>query len=135
MWYTRLFKPIKKIGVEETVVTELIAVSLCDRMRALLNTVDVDKLVEDPVLRRFFLTVHWSNISFLFDAVLYRKRESPGLAAVNIYSYFKAAGTPASICLLRLCATIESTSNIPHTVTKDVEQLIEQLQEASRIGK
>lgn len=132
MWYKRLFKPSKKVGevgVEKDVVVPMAVIKL----QAFVERVDVDRLVENPVLRRFLLTVHWSDIGQLFDAILRQRKETPVLTGVNIYTYFKTAGTPASICLKRLVDTLTQTPTSSYSVNRDIEQLILQLEEASAI--
>jgi hypothetical protein len=132
MWWQHLFKPTKKVG-ETKVFEEHTPTSLADRLNQLCTQVPVDVLFKSPVIRRFLLTLHWSDIQMLFDAVLYRKKDTPTVTAVNIHTYFKAAGTPPSVCLERVSQMLRTAEHVPHTVSQDVEQLIVQLQEANAI--
>lgn len=138
MWYKRLFKPANKIGqcVPPKSIESLATIdaTLAKRLQSFIDKVDVDALVESPVLRRFLLTLYWSDITQLFDAIVYKKKDTLGLTGVNIYSYFKPAGTPASVCLKRLCDALNENPVIPYTISMDIEQLICQLQDASVIG-
>lgn len=132
MWWQHLFNPTKKIG-ESLVVEEPVPTSLADRLNQLCTQVPVDILFKNLVIRRFLLTLYWSDIQTLFDAALYRKKDTPTVTAVNIHTYFKAAGTLPSVCLERLSQTLRLNEGVPYTVTHDVEQLIIQLQEANTI--
>lgn len=142
MWFKRLFNPIEKIGVNtlqdptvDTQSKESSSVILGQKLQSFIDKVDVDILMENPVLRRFLLAVHWGDITQLFDAIVQQRKDFSGLTGVNIYSYFKPAGTPASVCLKRLVYTLKQNPSVPHTATIDIEQLIAQLQEASEIGE
>ena len=141
MWFKRLFNPIGKIGQDlstESIIVlqtkEPVDTTLAQRLQSFIDKVDVDALVESPVLRRFLLTLYWGDITQLFDAIVHKKKDTQGLTGVNIYSYFKPAGTPASVCLKRLCGALKEAPIVPYTTSMDVEQLICQLEEASIIG-
>ena len=126
MWFHKWFKPVQKIQPTQD-VTQLTQQSLktpSTPLKQLCQTVDIDRVCRDAVMRRYLITVHWADIQSLFEAVLNNKRGSATLVAVNLYSYFKTAGTPASVCLIRLSDMLETTSPVPHSVSTDVDTIV-----------
>ena len=132
MWWHSLFKPTPKVGQVE-VLKEPAPLSLGDKLHTLCVHTPVDTLFKSAVMRRFLLTLYWPDVQMLFDALLYNKKDTPTMTAVNIHTYFKAAGTLPSVCLERLAKTLNNTSNVPYSVHQDVHQLIIQLEEANTI--
>ena len=131
MWWNKLFKPAAKVGhTVHKQEKEPIVLSLADRLRLFCRQDTVDDLYANVVIRRFLITMHYSDIQQLFNALLSDGRSPSLMNAVNIYTYFKTAGTPPSICLDRLSGTLRQAAVIPYGVRQDVEHLITQLSEA-----
>lgn len=132
MWFSKWFKPVETIKTEQINVeppAQINTDTLQDRLRELCHRVDVDKACSDVVMRRYLITVHWQDIQGLFEAVLNCKKNTPTLIAVNLYSYFKTAGSPASVCLSRLCDSLDKADSVPHSVRMDVTALIQLLKQ------
>lgn len=135
MWFTKWFKPTPKIAIvssTEVQIDNTPTTTLPNRLLNLCSQVDIDRLCSDTVIRRYLLTVHWSDIQSLFDALLNGKKSTPSHIAVNLYSYFKTGGSPPSVCLMRLAQSLQASSSIPYSVSSDIESLIEQLSHANQ---
>ena len=126
MWFHKWFKPVQKIQPtqETTQPTQQSLEAPSTPLKQLCQTVDVDRVCRDAVMRRYLITVHWPDIQSLFEAALNNKRGSASLVAVNLYSYFKTAGSPASVCLARLSDMLQATSAVPHSVSADVDTIV-----------
>lgn len=126
MWFYRWFKPVQKIQLAQEVSqpTEQPLETSSTPLKQLCQSVDVDRLCRDAVMRRYLVTVYWPDIQSLFEAVINNKGGPTSLVAVNLYSYFKTAGSPASVCLTRLSDMLQTTGTVPHTVSADVNTIL-----------
>ena len=126
MWFSKWFKPVQKIQPtpETPYPTQEAKTASPAPLKQICEEMDVDRVCSDVVLRRYLITVHWTDVQSLFEAILNNKRSSPSLVAVNLYTYFKTAGSPASICLTRLSDMLQSVDSIPHSVSKDVDSIV-----------
>lgn len=129
MWWNKWFKPTCKVGQEVAVKLGTNAV-LAQKLLDLCVQVPVDRLYKDVVLRRYLLSLYWSDIQTLFDVLIAGRKITPTGVAVNLHNYFKSAGSLPSVCLERLAQTLARTEDIPFTVTSDVNSLIEQINHA-----
>lgn len=128
MQWMNWLKPKTKIG---NITTEKVKVSsnpLSVKLLEMTNSQPIDEMFKNTVTRRFLLTVHWQDIGSLFDALISERNNTPSLVAVNLYNYFKNAGSPPSICLQRLAYTLDAAQKVSHTVVNDIENLILQIE-------
>lgn len=98
------------------------------------DSLPIDAICSDVVLRRYLLSVRWPDIESLLDALLQSKRATPDHSAVNIHSYFRTAGSPPSVCIYRLIQMLETTENPPFSVVSDAAALASSLKAAYSIS-
>ena len=126
MWISRWFKPVQKIQPTEEVTLPVKKSPEVPStpLKQLCQSVDVDRICKDPVMRRYLITVYWPDVESLFEATLNNKRGPNSLIAVNLHSYFKTAGSPASVCLVRLSDILDSIDAVPHGVSADINVIV-----------
>lgn len=136
MWFLKWFRSKKQVIVPESVVNiepEQKApppLTLSDR----LMRIDVDTLLQDPVLKRAVFISHSVDISYLLDALYVGYKLSSTRCAISLHDYFGVTRIPPKVCVERICAKIQYTEP-SGTAKEDVLNLLEALEDVASMIK
>lgn len=130
-----LFKPVKKIGDEDTAPKEEVSISpalnLADEI---LTICDIDEAVTDVVKSRILLCMNTDSIDQLFSHMISKKDvQSSSQVAISLGLYFQSTGLSPSECLIRLSKYINDGNRIPSKIKDDLITIRDELKKLKSI--